>query len=124
MSTGHNTQALRPSIGGMLSVNIMAEIGELKAKPEWLSGDRLAVSLVKDDALNVLLMVLKKGVRLEEHRTRGPIAVYVVSGSVRFTAEQRSEEVAHGTLVALDRGVAHELEALDESIVLLITAIE
>ena len=76
MSEEHNRQALRPHAGGLLSLNIMDEVKRLTAKPEWLSGDRQAVSLVKDDALNILLMLLKKGARLYEHRTRGPIAVH------------------------------------------------
>ena len=116
-------QALRPSAGGMVSLNIMDEAARLKAKPEWSREDRLAVSLVKDDGLNILLMLLKKGARLAEHRTKGPIAVQVVSGLVRFSAASKDAELASGSMAALDRNVVHELEALEESIVLLTTAI-
>jgi quercetin dioxygenase-like cupin family protein len=107
----------------MLSLNIMDEAARLKAKPEWSSVNRLAESLVKDEALNILLMVLKKGARLAEHRTKGPIALHVLSGVVRFSAKGESAELSGGKLAALDREVVHELEALEESIVLLITAI-
>lgn len=61
MTEHRSRQALRPSVGEMVSLNITDEVTRLKAKPEWSSEDRLAVSLVKDDALNILLMVLKKG---------------------------------------------------------------
>jgi len=107
----------------MVSLNIMDEAARLKAKPEWLWEDRLAVSLVKDDGLNILLMLLKKGARLAEHRTKGPIAVQVVSGLVRFSAASKDAELASGSMAALDRNVVHELEALEESSVLLTTAI-
>jgi quercetin dioxygenase-like cupin family protein len=107
----------------MVWLNIMDEAARLKARPEWSSEDRLAVSLVKDDALNILLMVLKKGARLAEHRTKGPIAVQVLSGSVRFSAGSKDVELASGSMAVLDRNVVHELEALEESIVLLTTAI-
>jgi quercetin dioxygenase-like cupin family protein len=123
MSQESGRQALRPSAGEMLSLKIMDEVARLKAKPEWSSVNRLAVSLVKDDALNILLMVLKKGARLEEHRTKGPIAVHVLSGSVCFGAGSKYAELSSGSIAALDREVVHELEALDESAVLLITAI-
>ena len=123
MTEQGSRQALRPSAGGMLSLSIMDEVARLKAKPEWLSEDRLAVSLVKDDSLNILLMVLKKGARLAEHRTRGPIAVQVLSGSVRFSAGSKDAELSSGSFAALDRNIVHELEALDESVVLLTTAI-
>ena len=123
MSEDSNRQALRPTAGKMLSLNIMNEVSRLKAKPEWSSVNRLAVSLVKDDALNILLMVLKKGARLAEHRTKGPIAVHVLSGSARFSAGRKYAELSSGSIAALDREVVHELEVLEESIVLLITAI-
>ena len=123
MSEDANRRTLRPPVGGMISLNIRAEVARLKAKPEWSSANRLAVSLVKDDALNILLMVLKKGARLEEHRTKGPIAVHALSGSVRFGAGSKCVELSSGSIAALDREVAHELEALEESAVLLITAI-
>ena len=117
-------QPLRPTSGEMLSVKILEEVARIKAKPDWSSASRLALSLVKDDALNILLMVLKSGARLAEHRTKGPIAVHVLSGSVCFSARGKSAELSSGSMAALDREVVHELEALEESIVLLITAIE
>lgn len=123
MSEDSNRQPLRPAAGEMLSLNIMDEVARLKARPEWSSVNRLAVSLVKDDALNILLMVLKKGARLAEHRTKGPIAVHVLSGSVRFGAGSKHAELLSGGIAALDREIAHDLEALEESVILLITAI-
>jgi quercetin dioxygenase-like cupin family protein len=107
----------------MVSLSITDEVTRLKAKPEWSSEDRLAISLVKDDALNILLMVLKKGARLAEHRTRGPIAVQVLSGSVRFSTASKDAQLSSGSIAALDRDIVHELEALEESVVLLTTAI-
>jgi hypothetical protein len=89
-----NRQALRPTAGEMISFNVMDEAALLKARPAWSSAARLAISLVKDDALNILLMVLKKGERLAEHRTKGPIAVHVLSGSVRFGAESKLADVS------------------------------
>ncbi len=120
----HLRQALRPGVGGLLTANIAFGIKRLKDGPERASGDRHAVSLVKDDALNVLLIVLKAGAGLHEHRTKGPIAIEVISGSVCFSSGDDQRAVCGGELVALDRGIAHRLEALEESAMILITAIE
>jgi quercetin dioxygenase-like cupin family protein len=114
---------LRPAAGGMLTADIVEEIKRLKSGPEWRSGDRHAVSLVKDEALNILLLVLKKGAALHEHRTKGPIAVQIVSGSIRFRAGSDERGFSNGQIVALDRGVAHSLEALEESALIIVTAI-
>ena len=107
----------------MLTVKLADEVARLKTSPEWMSGDRHAASLVKDDALNVLLMVLKKSARLHEHHTKGPIALQVLSGSVRFTGGTEQRSISSGMIVALDRNIAHSLEALEESALILITAI-
>ena len=123
MSDEANSEALRPPAGGMFSLKIIDEVARLKAKSEWSSVDRLATSLVKDGPLNILLMVFKKGARLAEHRAKGPIAVQVLSGAIRFTAANQSQGLSAGSIVALDREVVHAVEALDESVVLLMTAI-
>lgn len=119
----HNRQALRPTEGGMLTIKIADEVARLKSGPEWISGDRHAVSLVKDDALNVMLMVLKKGARLHEHHTKGPIAVQVLSGSVRFTGGTEERSISCGMIVALDRNIAHSVEALEDTALMLVAAI-
>lgn len=91
MTEHRSRQALRPSVGAMLSLNITDEVARLKAKPEWSSEDRMAVSLIKDEALNILLMVLKEGARLAEHRTKGPIAVQVLTGFGAFFRWPRTD---------------------------------
>ncbi len=107
----------------MLSLKLADEVARLKAKGEWASENRLAASLVKNDALNIVLMVLKKDARLAEHHTKGPIAVQVFSGCVRLRARGQQVELSSGDIAALDREVVHDLEALEESVVLLTTAI-
>jgi quercetin dioxygenase-like cupin family protein len=107
----------------MLTLRLADEIARLKSAPDWQSKDRHAASLIKDAALNILLMVLKKGATLHEHRTKGPIAVQVVSGSIRFSAGAQ-RVLSAGEMVGLDRNVAHSVEALEESAMILITAID
>jgi quercetin dioxygenase-like cupin family protein len=123
MSEQARRKPLSPHVGGMLSLSIPEEVARLKAKPEWPTQDRLAMSLVKDDALNILLMVLKEGARLNQHRTKGPIALHVLSGAVRFSAGSEQAVLSSGKMVALDRDIAHNLTALEESVALLITSI-
>lgn len=60
---------------------------------------------MKDYGLNVMLMLLKRGARLHEHRAKGPLTVQVVAGVVRFVAANSHNELAAGTIVAVDRDV-------------------
>ncbi|MBV8055255.1 MAG: hypothetical protein JOZ29_15080 [Deltaproteobacteria bacterium] len=123
MTDEHSKQALRPGAGGIITISVADEIARLKSTSEWESKERQAISLIKDEPLNILLMVLKKGARLHEHRTKGPIAVQVVSGSIRFSAGAE-RIISAGEIVGLDRNVAHSVEALEESAIILVSAID
>jgi len=121
----HDTigQALRPSEGAFASIKIADEIARLKAKLDASPADREGASLVKDYGLNVMLMMLKRGARLHEHRTKGPITVQVISGSVNFVAANTPNQLVAGTLFALDREVPHSVDALEDSVLLLTAAL-
>ncbi len=116
-----DARALRPHAGGLVAVNLADETAKLRqANP---SHDRQSVSLVKDGPLNVLLMTLRKSAELNEHRTRGPITVHVLSGTIRFSAGNQQVTLTPGCMLALDRDVAHSVAAVEDSSVLLTTAI-
>jgi quercetin dioxygenase-like cupin family protein len=105
--------------GGLVAVDIRAEIARLKGEPAWASGDRHGSSLVKGDGINVALMMLKKGAKLQEHHTRAPITVQVIEGRINFIAKGKTQLVTAGTMVALDRAIEHSVEALEESALVL-----
>jgi len=101
--------------GGLVGIDIRAEITRLKSEQAWADNDRHGSSLVKGDGINVALMLLKKGAKLQEHHTREPITVQVIEGRINFIAKGTPRLVTAGTIVALDRGIAHSVEALEES---------
>ena len=116
-------KALRPTHGGVALIQLADEISRLRQRLESSNEDRQAASLVKDYGLNVMLMLLKKGARLHEHRTKGPLTVQVVSGTVLFVGANAHNELAAGTILAVDRDVPHSVEAREESVLLLTTAL-
>ena len=105
--------------GGLIAVDVRAEISRLKSEPAWADNDRHGSSLVKGDGINVALMMLKKGARLQEHHTRAPITVQVIEGKINFVAKGKSQIATVGTIVALDRAIEHSVEALEESAIVL-----
>jgi len=114
-------QAIRPRAGALVAINLADEAAKLGQA--GAVHDRQSMSLVKNGPLNVLLIALKKDAELSEHRTRGPIAVHVLSGVIRFNAEGQEVTLSSGCMLALDREVAHSVTALENSSVLLTTAI-
>jgi quercetin dioxygenase-like cupin family protein len=115
-------QALRPSKGGFALIGIADEVSRLRARLDSSGADREAASLVKDYGLNVMLMLLKTGTHLHEHRTKGPLTVQVISGRVRIVAANAPHELGSGAILALDREIPHSVEALEQSVLLLTTA--
>ena len=105
--------------GGLVAVDIKAEIARLKSEPAWASGDRHGSSLIKGDGINVALMMLKKGAKLQQHHTRAPITVQVIEGRINFIAKGKTQLVTAGTMVALDRAIEHSVEAVKESALVL-----
>jgi quercetin dioxygenase-like cupin family protein len=83
---------------------------------------RNARTLIKYDDLRVVLMALKAGSHIPEHKANGRISVQVLSGHIRLNALGRAFDLLPGSLLALDERVPHDLEALDESAVLLTIA--
>jgi len=109
----------RPEAAPVVHFRIDEQVERLKKEPAWRSGSRNAITLTKEPALRVVLTVLRKGTRLEEHQARGPLTFQVLSGSVRFKAAGRSLEMGPGELLALESALGHQVEALEDSAFLL-----
>lgn len=80
---------------------------------------RGAVTLVKESGLSVVLMHLHAGRPLQEHAAPGPITIQVLDGHVRITAGGTSLDAPAGRLVALNTGVRHNVDPLEDSTILL-----
>jgi quercetin dioxygenase-like cupin family protein len=108
-------RADREVAGPAVTFTISDEMDMLTREPEWLSGDRNAVTVLKTPNLSVVLTVIKKGAKLCGHEVDGPITIQVLSGAVRFGLAADSKTLRDGTVIALDKAVPHEIEALENS---------
>lgn len=79
-------------------------------------------TLIKYDDLRVVLIALAAGHRVAEHKAEGRISVHVLSGSIVFRTPERTFDLRAGGLLALDRGVPHDVMAPEESAFLLTIA--
>lgn len=68
------------------------------------------------------LTALQARERLPEHKTEGRISIHVLSGHIQVKASGRTFSLRDGGLLALDRAMPHEVEALEESAFLLTIA--
>ena len=104
-----------------LEFDLTAEVNRLRGETTWNTG-RNARTLVKYDDFRVVLMALQANRRIPEHKTDGRISVHMLSGHIRLNASGRTFDLRPGSLVALDQGSSHDIEALEDSAFLLTIA--
>ena len=117
----HRRPHTPPKKTPFLEFDLTRELEQLHGEPEWNSGQN-AKTLVKYDDFRVVLIALKARARLPGHQNKGRISIQTVAGHILVRAEGRTFDLPTGALLALDWGLPHDVEALDESAVLLTIA--
>lgn len=111
----------QPMAAPYLEFDIARELQHLHREAGWDSGQN-AKTLVKYNGLRVVLVALKARSRIPEHYTQGQISIQTVVGHIQVRAQGRTFELRAGGLLALDRDLPHDVEALEESAFLLTIA--
>jgi quercetin dioxygenase-like cupin family protein len=106
----------------LLTFDFAAEVARLHTEESWLRGTRNAKTLVKEADFRLILIALRRDGRMEEHRAPGRISIHTLSGRLRLQVLDQTIDLSAGQILALDRNVAHDVEALDESAFLLTIA--
>lgn len=117
----HRRPHATPAAVPYLEVDLAREIDQLHREPEWKTGQN-ARTLVKYDNLRIVLTALKAHSRTSAHQTEGRISIHTISGHIQVRAEGRTFGLPAGTLLALDQGLRHDVEALEDSAFLLTIA--
>jgi len=117
----HRRPHAPPIASPFLEFDLTTEFNRLCDEPTWNTG-RNARTLMKYDDFRVVLTALKTGMRIPTHKTDGRISIHMLSGHIRLNASGRAFDLRPGSLIALDQGSAHDMEALEESAFLLTIA--
>jgi quercetin dioxygenase-like cupin family protein len=110
-----------PMASPFLEFDLTAEVQHLRDETTWNTG-RNARTIVKYDDFRVVLMALQANMRIGEHKTDGRISIHMLSGHIRLNASGRTFDLRPGSLVTLDQGSSHGMEAMEESAFLLTIA--
>jgi quercetin dioxygenase-like cupin family protein len=108
----------QPIAASYLEVDVARELEQLHREAGWQSG-RNARTLVKYDGLRIVLIALQKGSRIPEHHANGHVSIHAVAGHIQVRAQGRRFDLRGGALLVLGEGVPHDVEALEESALLL-----
>ncbi|MGB6194031.1 MAG: hypothetical protein WBF42_16295 [Terracidiphilus sp.] len=105
----------------VIRANIHQEIEKLKSASA-LQQDvgRSSETLVKYEDFRIVLVVMKTESRMSHHHTDGPISIQGIQGTIRLhLPEDQTIELGPGDMLALERGIKHDVEALKDSAFLL-----
>lgn len=103
----------------LLSFDLEAELVRLRGQASYENRGPTGATLVKEPDLRIVLMAVRSGGGLREHSASGPISIQVLEGSLRVRLRDRTVELAHGQLLAIESDIRHDVEALSDSAFLL-----
>ncbi len=118
-NAGERTSLERSLQGPHLSFHLGAEADRLRRERPWIERGHNAITLAKHADLRLVLEVLRASARIATREPLERMSLQVLSGRLRLHAGGRMMEVAQGHLVVLDRGTAHEIEAVEDCAFLL-----
>lgn len=107
----------------ILRFQLEGEVKHLRGQEAWRSGSGpSSTTLVKHPDLRVVLVAMRRGEHMPEHRTAARITLQCLSGHIRLLLPSGMEDLPAGTLLVLDRELRHDVQALEDSAFLLTLA--
>jgi quercetin dioxygenase-like cupin family protein len=97
-------------------------LGQLKHEDLWRTGKRNAITLLKDHGLRVVLIVMHTNTVIPSHQAESPLSMQVVEGCLHVRTNAEAVTLKKGQMLGLRAGIRHEVEALEESALLLTLA--
>ena len=104
----------------LLQIDFERELQQLRREDSWQrETGRSSKTLAKYSDFRIVLILMKSGTRMRQHRAEGRISIQQLKGQVRIHLADRKVSLTTGQLLVLDCGVLHDVEALEESALLL-----
>ena len=104
----------------LLQIDLERELQQLRQEDSWQrETGRSSKTLAKYPDLRIVLILMKSGTRMRQHRAEGRVSIQQLEGQICVHLADRKVNVSAGHLLVLDCGVLHDVEALEESALLL-----
>ena len=103
----------------LLTFDLATEIEQLHGEEHWLRDGRISKTLVKHSDFRIVLMLMKAGTLMQEHKADARISIHALSGRLLIKLDAQTVELAAGHLLVLEKALSHDVTALEESAFLL-----
>ncbi len=102
-----------------LMVDIAAIERELRGSPAYERDGHSGRSLVREGDLRLVLLAMKAGSIMKEHHVPETATVHALAGHVQLRLPNQLVDLPGGRLLVLASDVPHNVEALEDSTLLL-----
>ena len=110
-----------PTVGPWLAFDLAGEIEQLLQEPYWQSG-RNSKTIVHYPDFRIVLTAIQANTTIHEHKTAGRVAVQTLHGHLRMHAGGKEFDLPAGRILAIDQAVPYDLQAVEDSALLLFIA--
>ena len=100
-------------------IDLDAALAALRREPHASVNGHRQITVSHHGPVRLVLFAFDDGGRLPEHRAPGFVTIHVLRGTLRVTTPVRTYSLAAGSLLALDPGIPHDVEATGETDMLL-----
>jgi quercetin dioxygenase-like cupin family protein len=105
-----------------VEIDLAAADRELRAEEAYQRDGHTARTLIREPAVRIVLIVMRAGAKIAQHRTQDTASISAITGTVRFGLPARTMELSPGRLLVIPPGLAHDVEAVGDSAFLLTLA--
>ena len=104
----------------LLNIDLERELAQLRREDSWQrKSGRSSKTLAKYPDFRIVLILMKEGSQMHQHRAEGRISIQALKGRIVVRLAHRNVDLPAGHLLMLDCGVVHDIEALEECALLL-----
>lgn len=102
-----------------VTFDLAAVARELQAEELYQRDGQAGRTLIRVSDLRIVVIALRAGKRISEHQANVTASVQTLSGRVRLQLEEESAEVGEGQMIVLGSGLAHDVTAEVDSVIVL-----
>ena len=106
------------TLSGVSLLDIASELAGSRQHKPWQSG-LYSKLLLKSDDLRVLLIAMETGAKLKEHHADGTVSIHALEGTLCIHVQGQTHNLRAGQILTLEPGIKHDLEAREDSALLL-----
>ncbi len=92
---------------------------ELRSEPAYEAEAHTARTLVRTSDMRMVLVAMKAGGHIAEHRANETASVHALFGRIRLTLPTGPVELPAGQVLVMEKGLQHDVTAVEESAFLL-----